>query len=267
MRIVRYEDSKGDVGYAAETTGGAYTRIAGDVFNGFQVTREPAQIERLLAPIVPPAIWCIGLNYRRHAAESGMQVPQHPVLFAKGVNSIQDPGGPIVVPQAAASEEVDYECELVVVIGKKCRNATRAQALDYVFGYTCGNDVTARDWQFRLGGTQWCRGKSFDTFAPLGPCIVTRDAIPDPNALRIQTVLNQQVVQDWNTSDMIFDVAALISFLSQSTTLLPGTLIFTGTPHGIGMAQTPPRWLRPGDEVSIVIEKIGTLTNTVCNEA
>ena len=196
-----------------------------------------------------------------------MQVPQYPVLFAKGVNSIQDPGGPIVVPQTAASEEVDYECELVVVIGKKCRNVTRAQALDYVFGYTCGNDVTARDWQLRLGGTQWCRGKSFDTFAPLGPCIVTRDAIPDPNALRIQTVLNRQVVQDWNTSDMIFDVPALISFLSQSTTLLPGTLIFTGTPHGIGMAQTPPRWLRPGDEVSIVIEKIGTLTNTVCNEA
>lgn len=195
-----------------------------------------------------------------------MVIPVNPVVFAKGVNSVQDPGGPIMIPTTARSNEVDYECELVVVIGKLCKNVTRETALEYVFGYTCGNDVSARDWQLKLGGSQWCRGKTFDTFAPLGPCIVTRDDIPDPNSLAISTVLNGETMQAWNTNDMIFGVAELVSFLSQSTTLLPGTIIFTGTPHGIGMAQKPPRWLRAGDEVSIVIEKIGTLTNPVANE-
>ncbi len=267
MRIVRCSDENGNITHAAEMPGGTYARIAGDLFNGFQVTRDRVQPRALLAPIAPPAIWCIGLNYRRHAAESGMAVPERPVVFVKGVNSVQHPGEPIVLPARAGSTEVDYECELVIVICKTCRNVAREHALDYVLGYTCGNDVSARDWQLRLGGSQWCRGKSFDTFAPVGPCLVTRDALPDPNALRIQTLLNGRVMQDWSTSDMIFDVPALVSFLSQDTTLLPGTLIFTGTPHGIGMAQQPPRWLCAGDEVSIVIEGIGTLTNPVRNEA
>ena len=153
--------------------------------------------------------------------------------------------------------------ELVVIIGKACKDVTREHAFEYVAGYTCGNDVSARDWQLKKGGSQWCRGKSFDTFAPLGPCLVTPESIPDPSNLGIQTKVNGRVMQDGNTRDMVRDVPALIEFLSQSTTLLPGTAIFTGTPHGVGMAQNPPLWLKDGDEVSIIIEKIGTLTNTV----
>jgi len=142
----------------------------------------------------------------------------------------------------------------------------RVKALEYVLGYTCSNDVSARDWQKEKGGGQWCRGKTFDTFCPLGPCLVTADEIPNPNALAIRTTVSGEVLQDWNTNDMIFDVPTLIEFLSGSTTLLPGTVILTGTPHGVGAARMPRRWLRAGDSVSIEIEKIGTLTNPVVNE-
>ena len=166
-----------------------------------------------------------------------------------------------------ASDEVDYECELAVVIGRACKNVSRERALDYVLGYTCANDVSARDWQIRNGGGQWCRGKTFDTFAPLGPCLVTPDEIPNPNALKIATILNGERVQDWTTSDMIFDVPRLIEFLSGSTTLVPGTVILTGTPHGVGMAAKPPRWLKPGDVVTVEIEGIGHLTNPVVAES
>jgi 2-keto-4-pentenoate hydratase/2-oxohepta-3-ene-1,7-dioic acid hydratase in catechol pathway len=161
---------------------------------------------------------------------------------------------------------VDYECELAVIIGKRAKNVSKADALSYVLGYACANDVSARDWQRDWGGSQWCRGKTFDTFCPLGPCIVTTDEIPDPNALQIKTIVNGETLQDWNTNDMIFDVPTLIEFLSGSTTLLPGTVILTGTPHGVGMARKPPRWLKEGDSVTIEIEKIGQLTNPVVNE-
>ena len=153
-----------------------------------------------------------------------------------------------------------------MVIGKTCKNVSRDKALDYVLGYTCGNDVSARDWQLKAGGGQWCRGKTFDTFAPLGPCLVTSDEIKNPNSLAIKTVLNGETVQEWNTDDMIFDVPALIEFLSGSTTLFPGTVILTGTPHGVGMARKPPLWLKAGDTVTIEIENIGALTNPVINE-
>jgi 2-keto-4-pentenoate hydratase/2-oxohepta-3-ene-1,7-dioic acid hydratase in catechol pathway len=223
-------------------------------------------VDSLLAPVEPTAILCIGLNYRAHAAETGADVPEHPILFVKGINALQHPGGAIEIPRHLASTKVDYECELAVVIGRRCKNVSRESALDYVLGYTCANDVSARDWQIDFGGGQWCRGKFFDTFAPLGPCLVTPDEIPDPNDLAIETVLNGDVVQSSNTSDMIFDVPTLISFLSGSTTLLPGTVILTGTPPGIGMAQDPPRWLRPGDSCTIRIERIGELTNPVVDE-
>jgi 2-keto-4-pentenoate hydratase/2-oxohepta-3-ene-1,7-dioic acid hydratase in catechol pathway len=177
---------------------------------------------------------------------------------------VQNPGDPILLPTHLASHEVDYECELAVVIGRACKNVKRAQALDYVLGLTCANDVSARDWQIKRGGGQWCRGKFFDTFCPLGPRLVTLDEVPGPNLLKIATHLNGETVQDWTTSDMIFDVPTLIEFLSGSTTLLPGTVILTGTPHGVGMAAKPtPRWLRPGDEVAIEIEGIGVLSNPV----
>jgi len=222
---------------------------------------------KLLAPIVPTNLPCIGLNYKKHAAESNSPTPPHPVLFIKNTASLQNPGDPIEIPQKLPSTKVDYECELAVVIGRRCKNVSRANALDYVLGYTCGNDVSARDHQIKFGGGQWCRGKSFDTFAPLGPRLVTSAAIPNPNALRIRTELNGETVQDSNTSDMIFNVPALISYLSGSTTLLPGTVILTGTPSGVGIAHKPePRWLRAGDVVTVDIEGIGRLTNPVVEE-
>jgi len=153
-----------------------------------------------------------------------------------------------------------------VVIGRECKNVPPEEALGYVLGYTCANDVSARDWQMQYGGSQWCRGKTFDTFCPLGPCLVTADEIPDPNALQIRTILNGEVMQDWNTDDMIFNVPQLISFLSGSTTLPAGTVILTGTPHGIGGARNPPVFLHDGDTVTIEIETIGSLTNPVQDE-
>ncbi len=263
MKLIRYQDPAGTIHYAAEQSGAAALRMEGEIFGNYKVTQEPANIAKILAPVVPAMIWCIGQNYRRHADEVGMSSGDYPVVFAKGPNTLQHPGAPITIPARAGTSELDYEGELVVIIGKTCKDVSRERALDFVAGYTCGNDVSARDWQLKKGGSQWCRGKSFDTFAPLGPCLVTPESIPDPSGLRIQTVMNGRVMQEGDTRDMIRDVPALIEFLSQSTTLLPGTAIFTGTPHGVGMAQNPPLWLKDGDEVSIIIEKIGTLTNTV----
>jgi 2-keto-4-pentenoate hydratase/2-oxohepta-3-ene-1,7-dioic acid hydratase in catechol pathway len=263
MRIIRYRDPQGKIHCANETGDGRAFRIAGDIFGSFEVTDQPAEVGKLLAPVAPTAILCIGLNYRKHAEEGNQAIPEYPVLFMKSPGTLQNPGDPIRLPQSLKSSEVDYECELAVVIGKAARNVKRANALDYVLGYTCANDVSARDWQMKWGGGQWCRGKTFDTFAPMGPCLVLKDEIPDPNTLRIKTVLNGDVMQDWNTDDMIFDVPALIEFLSGDTTLLPGTVILTGTPHGIGAARKPPVFLKAGDVVSIEIEKIGTLTNPV----
>jgi 2-keto-4-pentenoate hydratase/2-oxohepta-3-ene-1,7-dioic acid hydratase in catechol pathway len=266
MKIIRYADSKNATHHAIQHPDGRFERLAGCIYETPKPTGEAAEIAKILAPVAPTEILCIGLNYQKHAAESGAKVPERPVLFMKGINALQNPGDPIEIPVHLASHEVDYECELAVVIGKKCKNVRRAEALDYVLGYTCANDVSARDWQVKWGGGQWCRGKTFDAFAPLGPCLVTTDEIPDPNKLAIRTILNGQTVQDWNTSDMIFDVPAIIEFLSGSTTLLPGAVILTGTPHGVGMARKPPVWLQPGDTVTIEIEAIGSLTNPVVLE-
>lgn len=241
-------------------------RIAGDLFGAHRVTDEVVVPGSLLAPVEPRAILCVGLNYRRHAAETGAQIPAHPVLFMKQPGAAQHPGGPIEIPTHLASAKVDFEGELAVVIGRPCKNASRARALDYVLGYTGANDVSARDWQKDFGGGQWCRGKTFDTFAPLGPCLVTTDEIPDPAALRLRTFVNGETMQDSSVGDLIFDVPALIEFLSGSTTLAPGTVILTGTPAGVGMARHPPRWLRPGDEVTVEIDGIGRLTNPVAAE-
>jgi len=253
------------VHYAAEREG-THFKIDGDIYTDFTITDEPADIAKLLAPVDPTAILCVGLNYKEHAEEAGMDVGDNPVLFVKGINAVQNPDDPIVVPRFLESEEVDYECELAVVIKKSCKNVSREDALEYVLGYTCSNDVSARDWQLKKGGGQWCRGKFFDTFGPLGPCLVTTDEITDPGNLNIRTILNGNVVQDSNTSDMEFDVARIIEFLSGSTTLLPGTVILTGTPPGVGMSQDPPRWLKEGDVVTIEIEGIGKLTNPVEDE-
>jgi 2-keto-4-pentenoate hydratase/2-oxohepta-3-ene-1,7-dioic acid hydratase in catechol pathway len=266
MRIIRYLDDAGQARYASEHPDGSALEIEGEILGDFKVTGRPAKVGKLLAPIVPTNLLCIGLNYRRHAEEGGVPIPKFPILFLKAATAVQNPGDPILLPRHLKSEEVDYECELAVVIGKTCKNVSRDRALDYVLGYTCANDVSARDWQIKYGGSQWCRGKTFDTFAPLGPSLVTPEDIPNPNTLAIKTILSGEIMQDWNTSDMIFDVPALIEFLSGSTTLSAGTVILTGTPHGVGMARKPPRWLKEGDVVTVEIEKIGSLTNPVEEE-
>ncbi len=266
MRVIRYLDQSDQPRYGCRRADGSATEIDGDLFGPFRDSGRPAAVAKLLAPIEPTNLFCIGLNYRRHAEESRQPLPEYPVLFMKSVSAVQNPGDPILLPRQLRSDAVDYECELAVVIGKRGKNIARADALQHVLGYTCANDVSARDWQTKWGGGQWCRGKTFDTFCPLGPCLVTPDEIPNPNELRITTVLNGQTMQDWTTEDMIFDVPALIAFLSGSLTLLPGTVILTGTPHGVGTARKPPVYLQPGDTVTVAIDAIGELTNPVAEE-
>ena len=266
MRIIRYVDATGETQHGCQHQDGSATRIEGDIFGECDDSGEAVAVSKLLAPVDPPAILCIGLNYRRHAEEGGAAIPERPVVFMKMPSAVQNPEDPILLPTRLASHEVDYECELAVVIGKSCKNVSKADALDYVLGYTCANDVSARDWQIKWGGSQWCRGKTFDTFCPLGPSVTTTDEIANPNELGIKTILNGEVMQDWNTNDMIFNVPALIEFLSGSTTLAPGTVILTGTPHGVGFARKPPVFLKDGDQVVIEIENIGSLSNSVRNE-
>jgi 2,4-diketo-3-deoxy-L-fuconate hydrolase len=215
---------------------------------------------RLLAPVAPRNLICIGLNYFDHAVETDLPVPTVPVVFAKFVGCVIGPGEAIRIP--AITGQVDYEGELAVVIGRTCRNVAPARALEHVFGYTLFNDVSARDLQFSEGG-QWTRSKSLDTFGPLGPAIVTADEIPDPQALRLRTTVSGDVLQDAGTGDMIFGIAELIAFLSEGTTLEPGDVIATGTPPGVGMARSPQRFLAAGDEVEVEVAGIGTLRNPV----
>jgi 2-keto-4-pentenoate hydratase/2-oxohepta-3-ene-1,7-dioic acid hydratase in catechol pathway len=242
-------------------------QISGDILGEFSVTKKPAAVAKLLAPLAPSNILCVGLNYRQHAAESKATIPEFPVLFMKLASAVQNPGDPIILPRHLRSDQVDYEGELAVVIGRTCKNVSRDRALDYVLGYACANDVSARDWQGKWGGSQWCRGKTFDTFAPLGPSLVTADEIPNPNALSLRLDINGEVLQDWNTNDMIFDVPRLIEFLSGSTTLPAGTVILTGTPQGVGFARKPPRWLQAGDVITVTIDKLGALSNPVVEES
>ena len=264
MKIIRFQSDDGQTlwGAVGSPADGEARLIEGDVFGDFIVTARTAAVGRLLAPVQPPNILALGLNYRKHAAETGVRLPDEPVLFLKATSSVIGPGEPILLP-AAGPGEVDFEAELGIVIGRRVKNVPPSGALEAVLGYTCANDVSARDWQIRRQKKQWARGKSFDTFCPVGPCLVTRDEIPDPGSLRIRTLLNGEVLQDASTSDMIFDAATVISDLSRSMTLLPGTLILTGTPEGVGFTRTPPRYLAAGDTVTVSIEGIGELTNPV----
>lgn len=265
MRIVRFQ-TNGVTHTGQQLDEHTALRIEGDVFGPHLVTTHKLKIDKLLAPLVPTDILCIGLNYREHAAESGSSIPQNPMLFIKAGNTLNNPFDPIRLWRH--TKETDYECELAIVIGKTAKYVSRENAFEYIFGYTCANDVSARDWQRdkNLGGGQFCRGKSFDGFCPLGPCIVTKDEIPNPNALRISTTLNGRTMQDHTTGDMIFDVPTLIESLSSTMTLRPGTVVLTGTPQGVGFACKPPVWLQAGDTVVVEIEKIGRLENPVGNE-
>ena len=232
----------------AVVAGGEATISAGDV--------------QILAPIAnPEKLICIGLNYADHAAESGMDIPSEPIVFSKYASTIIGPSDTIKLPPS--SNEPDYEVELVVVIGKSGFNISEADAISHVAGYTVGHDVSARDYQLQKPGGQWMLGKTFDTFAPIGPDLVTADEISDPHNLPIRCILNGETVQDSNTKQLIFKVPELIAYLSHVFTLSPGDLIFTGTPPGVGMARTPQLWLKAGDHVACEIDGIGRLENAV----
>jgi 2,4-didehydro-3-deoxy-L-rhamnonate hydrolase len=215
---------------------------------------------RLLAPVPRPGkIVCVGLNYRDHANETGQPIPSEPVLFSKYANSVVGPGADVVVPPDA--EKIDYEAELAVVIGRRASAVPNGEVLDHVAGYTCANDVSSRSLQFR--SSQWLLGKAIDTFLPLGPYLVTADEVPDPQALGIRCLVNDELRQSSDTGQMIFGVAELVSFTSRTITLEPGDVLITGTPAGVGMAADPPRYLRPGDRMRIEIDGVGELDNTV----
>jgi 2,4-diketo-3-deoxy-L-fuconate hydrolase len=206
----------------------------------------------------PGKIVCVGLNYRDHAEEQGVELPAAPLLFAKWPNSLIGPGDQIVIPPAVA--QCDYEAELAVVIGSRVSRVSKENALEAVRGYVCANDVTARDLQF--GDGQWTRGKSVDTFCPVGPLVPAAD-VPDPHDLSIRAIVSGEVLQDSTTANLIFGVDDIISYASQTVTFEPGDLILTGTPAGVGIFRDPQRLLQPGDEVTIEIERIGSLTNPV----
>src|SRR5579883_1693150 len=242
--------------------GAAILQSAAEAAARPDAVRYPASGVKLLAPIPdPPKIICIGLNYRDHAAESGVPIPREPVLFSKFATALIGPGEAIRLP--AVSREVDYEAELVLVVGKKGRHLSATAAMDYLAGCTVGHDVSARDWQLKKDGKQWLAGKTFDTFAPTGPCFVTVDEVPDPLALGIRLRLNGTTMQDSNTKQMIFGPAKLLAYISQIVTLQPGVLIFTGTPPGVGFARKPPVFLKGGDVCEVEIDGLGVLRNPV----
>ncbi|MGE5581353.1 MAG: fumarylacetoacetate hydrolase family protein [Bacillota bacterium] len=261
MKLIRFTNGS-KTGYGI-LEGEKIREIRGDFFGEWAKTANtlPLNEVRLLPPVVPPNIIAIGLNYRNHAQEIGFTVPKAPVIFLKATSSLAGPEDAIVLPKIAPGN-VDYEAELTVVIGKKAKDVRREEALDYVLGYTCGNDLSARDCQFKLD-QQWARAKSFDTFCPLGPVIETE---LDPGNCRVQSRLNGRVMQDSSTRDLICDVPALVSYCSRNMTLLPGTVIMTGTPEGVGYNRTPPIYLQADDLVEVEIEGIGVLRNRVVLE-
>jgi 2-keto-4-pentenoate hydratase/2-oxohepta-3-ene-1,7-dioic acid hydratase in catechol pathway len=238
-------------------------RAAKAIQIGKRVSRDAVQI---LAPVpAPQKVICVGLNYADHARETGKEAPPEPVIFNKFPTAVRAHGDPIVLP--TLSREVDYESELVAVIGRGGRSIPRARALEHVAGYCCGHDVSARDWQLRKPGGQWLLGKSFDSFAPFVPDLFTSDEVGDTSNLRIQLRINGHTMQDSTTAQLIFSVAELVAYVSGVCTLSPGDVIFTGTPPGVGVARKPPVFLKPGDVVEVEIERIGILRNPVIAEA
>jgi len=264
-RVIRFLDASGEEHFGVfSNPQETRARIArrDDASGTMTMSAVDTAVDILLPPVDPLNVLCIGLNYRDHAREVGREAPRLPIVFSKTINAVTGSGSAIILPRVAPGE-VDYEAELAVVIGRECKDVPEAEALEYVLGYTIANDVTARRWQGGKGGGQWTRSKSFDTFLPLGPYLVPRAAVPDPQSLTIRTWLNEVCVQDSNTSQMIFSVAQIIAFLSQDTTLLPGTVILTGTPAGVGYVKE--RYLRAGDLLRIEIQGLGTLRNVVAD--
>lgn len=258
MKIARFnQDDQEHYGVFED---GALKLINGDIFDDFEITEEKLNLDdlKLLSPIEPPNLLAIGLNYQQHAEETGHDFPEKPVLFLKATTSVIGPEDEIIIPEQAP-DFVDYEAELAIIIGKRAKDIEAAEVDDYIFGYTCANDVSARDCQLEID-QQWARGKSFDTFCPLGPWIQTE---LEPGDLKISSRLNGKIMQASNTADMIFNVRDIVSYCSKNMTLLPGTVILTGTPEGVGMAREPEVYLQPGDRIEVEIEGIGKLSNNV----
>lgn len=268
MKILKFESDDGTVCLGCDYNGDDADVLNGNILGTLSKTGQRKPVKRMLPPIHPSAVFCIGLNYKAHAEETKMALPEYPVVFMKNPAAATGCRDDIVLPSCCAEKpEVDYEAELAVVIKKPVKNVSPEKALDSVLGYTCANDISARRWQKHAGGGQWVKGKSFDTFCPFGPWIVTPDEIGNPDSLDLASVLNGETMQKSNTSDMIFSVGQIISYLSQSATLLPGTLILTGTPSGVGFTRIPPVYLQPGDLLETRIEAIGSLKNRVVSES
>jgi 2-keto-4-pentenoate hydratase/2-oxohepta-3-ene-1,7-dioic acid hydratase in catechol pathway len=266
MRVFRCVESEGGPPvHCRLVAGSAWEELRREGLS-FHPTGRPVQPLRFLAPIAPSAVFCIGVNYSSHAKEFGHTQQAWPTTFMKSPASVVASGETVRLPRHLRSDKVDFEAELAVVVGNDFRNATKETALHHVLGYTCANDVSARDWQKEWGGTQWSRGKSFDTFCPLGPCLLTPDEVSDPQALGIRFRLNGETMQSASTAEMQFGVADILTFLSGSSTVPADAVILTGSPAGVGMARTPPRWLRPGDRMEVEIDGIGVLENRVDEE-
>ena len=262
MRLVRIATAN-EPTYAAIAKDGSLTRVAGSPATGFHNTGEPLGAladADVLAPVIPGKIVAIGANYRDHIREAGMEEPKAPLIFAKFPSSVIGPDAPIVIDQTL-TERVDWEVELAVVIGTRMRHVPIERVFEHVLGYTVANDVSARDVQF--GDGQWIRGKSFDTFCPLGPVLMMADEVPTPQALRLATRHNGETMQDSSTAEMLFKIDELLAYCSRCFTLEPGDVILTGTPWGCGEFMTPKRSLKPGDVIEVEIEGIGRLTNPV----
>jgi 2-keto-4-pentenoate hydratase/2-oxohepta-3-ene-1,7-dioic acid hydratase in catechol pathway len=269
MKIIRAKSASGDVGYFEWLGGLSGRRLEGSIYGEFRVNEAAEDLKELLAPVEPAVLVGIAQNYRDHVAEMKGKIADvgaYPVYFMKMPGSVQAPGKPIFLPVSAGSGKVDFEAELAVVIGRECRNASVADAKDYILGYTCANDVTARDWQKEWGGGQFCRSKSFDGFCPLGPCLVTADEFSNPDDCMVRGYLNGELMQEASTKDLIASISEVIAFLSSSTTLPAGTVILTGTPAGVGMARTPPVFLKEGDIYRVEVDGIGVLENPVAKE-
>lgn len=290
-KIVRFQGIDGEEHFGVFTdVSESACYIAKKGANGkLSISDEKIQVEVVLPPVDPPAIYCVALNFADHAAEVKLDISKYPVMFSKPITSLTGHNCAIVLPEVAKNE-VDYEAELGVIIGRECKNVSEERAMDYVMvsgclfalfsllfillftiefpsifqGYTIVNDVTARRWQGKKGGGQYLRAKGFDTFLPVGPYVVPKSQVPDPHNLTIRTMVNGEIVQDSNTSNMIWTIPQLVSFISQGTTLLPGTLICTGTPAGVGYVKN--KYLQKGDQISIFIEKVGNLHNYVAED-
>ncbi len=270
MRLVTYEH-RGRTGVGIAGDGGvaptAYDDMIALIRDGVtpEPTGEPFEPDRLLVPVRPGKVLCCGINYKSHGAEAASSLPEDPYFFAKLPSAVSGPGDPIVIPYPEA--KVDWEVEFAFVIGRRAKNVSAADAMDYVFGYTLLHDVSERlmqlDWTSRTQSTQITLGKNADGFSPIGPCIVTKDEIPDPGNVRIGTSVNGVRKQDSSTADWIFSIPRLIEFVTSLVTLEPGDVVSTGTPDGIGYFRDPPEFLQPGDEVTIEAEGIGQLTNPV----